>query len=162
MSTQIATQTTLPATQTRGSGQRGRRGNRARGTLRGGRGGGGRVGSKQPAIPKNTEEEANSVESVEDKATLGDDIATDEVVCFICAEPVKYYSLAQCNHRTCHVCALRLRALYKKLDCTFCKVGVLSAVLNRLSEDVLRRCAGPSNLRCIHGFTRRSMGVLHA
>lgn len=48
--------------------------------------------------------------------------ATDDaVVCWICAEPVKYYSVSACNHRTCHVCALRLRALYKKLDCTFCK-----------------------------------------
>ncbi|THH11849.1 hypothetical protein EW145_g384 [Phellinidium pouzarii] len=42
-------------------------------------------------------------------------------VCWICAEPVKFYSLSECNHRTCHVCALRLRALYKKLECTFCK-----------------------------------------
>ena len=44
-------------------------------------------------------------------------------VCLICAEPVKYYSVSECNHRTCHVCALRLRVLYKKLDCTLCKVG---------------------------------------
>lgn len=48
----------------------------------------------------------------------------DAPVCWICAEPVKYYSLSACNHRTCHVCALRLRALYKKLECTFCKVGI--------------------------------------
>lgn len=48
---------------------------------------------------------------------------TDEDVCWICAEPVKYYSLSECNHRTCHVCALRLRALYKKLECAFCKVS---------------------------------------
>lgn len=45
-----------------------------------------------------------------------------EEVCWICAEPVKYYSVSECNHRTCHVCALRLRALYKKTLCTFCKV----------------------------------------
>lgn len=43
-------------------------------------------------------------------------------ICWICAEPVKYYAVSECNHRTCHVCALRLRALYKKMDCTFCKV----------------------------------------
>jgi hypothetical protein len=48
-------------------------------------------------------------------------------VCWICAEPVKYYSLSECNHRTCHVCALRLRALYRKTDCTFCKVISLHA-----------------------------------
>ena len=50
----------------------------------------------------------------------------DAAICWICAEPVKYYSISECNHRTCHVCALRLRALYKKTDCTFCKVRVAS------------------------------------
>ncbi len=50
------------------------------------------------------------------------DTADDGTVCWICAEPVKYWSVSECNHRTCHVCALRLRALYKKLECTFCKV----------------------------------------
>lgn len=53
------------------------------------------------------------------------DEAADGEICFICAEPIKFYSLAQCNHRTCHVCAVRLRALYKKRECTFCKVCVL-------------------------------------
>lgn len=50
--------------------------------------------------------------------------ADESAVCWICAEPVKYYSVSECNHRTCHVCALRLRALYKKLECTFCKVSI--------------------------------------
>lgn len=50
------------------------------------------------------------------------EVDEEEAVCWICAEPVKFYSVSECNHRTCHVCALRLRALYKKLDCTFCKV----------------------------------------
>ena len=128
MSTQIATQTTSPTTHSRGSSQRGRRGNRARGTTRGGRGGEVRGGSKQPGIPaisqdKDTDEGEHGVEIVEDKAKLDDDIGTDAALCFICAEPVKYYAVSQCNHRTCHVCALRLRALYKKSECTFCKVG---------------------------------------
>ncbi|CAO1629107.1 unnamed protein product [Parajaminaea phylloscopi] len=45
----------------------------------------------------------------------------EEDLCWICAEPVKLYSLGPCNHRTCHICALRLRALYKVRECTFCK-----------------------------------------
>ncbi len=53
---------------------------------------------------------------------------TVEAVCWICAEPVKYYSVSTCNHRTCHVCALRLRALYKKLDCAFCKVCMFNFI----------------------------------
>jgi hypothetical protein len=47
----------------------------------------------------------------------------DMDICWICAEQVKYYAVSECNHKTCHVCALRLRALYKKLECTFCKVS---------------------------------------
>ena len=50
----------------------------------------------------------------------------DGTVCWICAEPVKFYSVSECNHRTCHVCALRLRALYKRMDCTFCKVHMVT------------------------------------
>lgn len=50
------------------------------------------------------------------------DLAEPEL-CLICAEPVQLYSVAPCNHRTCHVCAVRLRALYKKKECTFCKAA---------------------------------------
>ncbi|EIW84684.1 hypothetical protein CONPUDRAFT_47956 [Coniophora puteana RWD-64-598 SS2] len=57
------------------------------------------------------------------EGTAGEEAGAEDdgAICWICAEPVKYYSVSACNHRTCHVCALRLRALYKKLDCTFCK-----------------------------------------
>ncbi|CED83156.1 Predicted E3 ubiquitin ligase [Phaffia rhodozyma] len=48
-------------------------------------------------------------------------VERDEDLCFICAEPFKYYAVGVCNHRTCHVCSLRLRALYKKTECTYCK-----------------------------------------
>jgi E3 ubiquitin-protein ligase ZNF598 len=43
-------------------------------------------------------------------------------VCFICASAIEHLSIAPCNHQTCHICALRLRALYKKRDCAYCKV----------------------------------------
>jgi hypothetical protein len=43
-------------------------------------------------------------------------------VCFICASPVVHNSVAPCNHRTCHICALRMRALYKTKDCAHCRV----------------------------------------
>lgn len=46
----------------------------------------------------------------------------DGTLCFICAEPVQYWAVGPCNHRTCHTCSIRLRALYKKKECTFCKV----------------------------------------
>ncbi len=48
-------------------------------------------------------------------------------LCFICASPVVYHSVAPCNHRTCHICALRLRALYKNTACAHCRVSSLNS-----------------------------------
>ncbi|UZJ57218.1 hypothetical protein CBS101457_006538 [Exobasidium rhododendri] len=65
----------------------------------------------------------SGVPTISDSAALSDDVdAAEAEQCFICAEPVQLYSISPCNHRTCHVCAVRLRALYKKRECTFCKV----------------------------------------
>lgn len=44
-------------------------------------------------------------------------------VCFICASDVEHHAVAPCNHRTCHICALRMRALYKTKDCVHCRVS---------------------------------------
>lgn len=48
-------------------------------------------------------------------------------VCFICASAVVHNSVAPCNHRTCHICALRMRALYKTKDCAHCRVSKSAA-----------------------------------
>ncbi|KAF9058490.1 hypothetical protein BDP27DRAFT_1343518 [Rhodocollybia butyracea] len=93
--------------------QRGR-GGKSRGKGRGGRGGAGNGNHI-------TEADGKAVETEKIGDIDNDTSSVDGDVCFICAEPVKYYSLSTCNHRTCHVCALRLRALYKKDVCTFCK-----------------------------------------
>ena len=47
----------------------------------------------------------------------------EDGICFICADEVTYWAVGECGHRTCHVCSIRLRALFKKTDCTFCKVS---------------------------------------
>eukprot|EP00842_Homolaphlyctis_polyrhiza_P002982 jgi/Hompol1/3685/HPOL_001661-RA len=46
----------------------------------------------------------------------------DDDVCFICASPVEYYAIGPCNHSVCHMCSLRMRALYKQRECSMCKV----------------------------------------
>lgn len=49
--------------------------------------------------------------------------AVDEAeVCFICASPIEHVAIAPCNHQTCHICSLRLRALYKTRACAHCRV----------------------------------------
>lgn len=127
MSSETATQTQTQPTnnsRARGRGNRGRQGHR--GPPRGG-GAGRRPGPKgQPAAPPPAPADAPAPPDEKTAADPSDTASTqaeEGPVCWICAEPVKYYSVSECNHRTCHVCALRLRALYKKTDCTFCKVS---------------------------------------
>lgn len=85
--------------------------------------------NETPTVIDDGKEEEANVEA----ATTGSQ--SDADICWICAEPVKFYSLSECNHRTCHVCALRLRALYKKTDCTFCKVRRTSCSSSLDSSD---------------------------
>ncbi|THU81414.1 hypothetical protein K435DRAFT_972354 [Dendrothele bispora CBS 962.96] len=113
---------TAVQTQTKPSNRgRGRGGNRGKGRGRGGnREGVGHSetkGKERVVEPVVEAVDTNEKAVEENKEPAEDDVDT----CFICAEPVKYYSVSQCNHRTCQVCALRLRALYKKMECTFCK-----------------------------------------
>lgn len=158
MSTQVATQT-----QNRGSGQRGRRGNRGRGGNRGGRGGGaGKAAPKEKGNAEQTpdvDEQGQVVEPSTATASAPQEEGADEAVCWICAEPVKYYALSECNHRTCHVCALRLRALYKKLECTFCKVGTHCSVKDVCSTSGR---VGDSECRIVHSVSGRAVVIVRA
>jgi hypothetical protein len=63
------------------------------------------------------------------KPAEGEDEDLEAEVCFICASPVVHNSVAPCNHRTCHICALRMRALYKTKDCAHCRVSFHSIFL---------------------------------
>ncbi|KAL4884432.1 hypothetical protein BJY04DRAFT_8377 [Aspergillus karnatakaensis] len=146
MSESQPTQTPAPQGQNRGGGRRRGRGGarqyehsdnidgsvrapRARGggPRRGGGGRGGRGGSlSKPETdggnapgPKPSEaavstEKGKALEEIEDDAD-------DSEICFICASKVEHNSVSPCNHRTCHICALRLRALYKNKACAHCR-----------------------------------------
>ena len=46
---------------------------------------------------------------------------TEAEICFICASSIVHQSVAPCNHRTCHICSLRMRVLYKTKACAHCR-----------------------------------------
>lgn len=71
-------------------------------------------------------------EGAETAAAAGDDVEAE--VCFICASPIVHQSVAPCNHRTCHICALRLRALYKTKACAHCRTEAATVVFTDDSE----------------------------
>lgn len=101
------------------------RGSRPRG--RGGRGGRDRQNLAQNTKPGPQESGGGSDgkgKSQEAVANSTED-ADDREVCFICASEVEHISISPCNHRTCHICALRLRALYKTKACAHCRVRIL-------------------------------------
>lgn len=83
-----------------------------------GPGGGGTFGDRLTKDATNTGGEVLT----KDRDGTGDDVEVE--ICFICASPVVHISVAPCNHRTCHICALRLRALYKTRACAHCRVSI--------------------------------------
>lgn len=142
-----------PSSSRRGAGHAGRsRGNnRSRGSAAASRAG--RGGRQRPKHEEVSEAKDNSTDSkvggdkVPDRpshSAEGDDASDDAVLCFICANPVAYHSIAPCNHTTCHICGLRMRALYKDKNCAHCRVRcalpvVLSAPYTVENTDVSHR-----------------------
>ncbi|GAA5821123.1 hypothetical protein JCM3770_005527 [Rhodotorula araucariae] len=90
-------------------------------------------------------------QAAEEAGETGD----DEAICFICAEPVSYWSVSACNHRTCHTCSIRLRALYKKKECTFCKTDCATVIFTE-SEDKLFEDYSPESTP----FSDTKLGIL--
>ncbi|KAJ5793325.1 uncharacterized protein N7503_009303 [Penicillium pulvis] len=98
------------------------RGSKPRG--RGGKGTGGRDTSQavDGSQAKDTQAAPAPTATLGSKALpAATDDADDGEVCFICASKVEHTSVSPCNHRTCHICALRLRALYKNKGCAHCR-----------------------------------------
>lgn len=85
-----------------------------------GLGGGGSFGSRLTKDAEIGEGEAEGKQQVHTQQAETDENVEAEV-CFICASNVVHNSVAPCNHRTCHICALRLRALYKTRACAHCR-----------------------------------------
>lgn len=62
-------------------------------------------------------------ESGKQPAAASAEEGEEKELCFICASEIDHYAVAPCNHRTCHVCALRMRALFKTKTCLHCRTN---------------------------------------
>ncbi|KAJ3118517.1 hypothetical protein HDU96_000933 [Phlyctochytrium bullatum] len=58
----------------------------------------------------------------------------EEDLCHICTDPITFYSVGECNHRICHLCSLRLRALLKDQSCPLCKTALPKVVYTADAE----------------------------
>lgn len=154
---------------------RSHRGGRGGGRGSGGRRGGGPTQQKSQNDPAPTESTdtadapatpTTTTQTVPEPATVAEntDAASqddDTVLCLICAEPVKYYSISECNHRTCHICAVRLRALYKRQDCTLCKVRISLMCKNEveLTDDSSSPIGTPTFVD-LHDISHRDLYIV--
>ncbi|KAJ5167668.1 uncharacterized protein N7482_003262 [Penicillium canariense] len=113
------------------------RGGKSRG--RGSRGSGGRDKPRSEDGPHDDSESQpapNVVTAGTKQVAAATDDADDGEICFICASTVEHTSVSPCNHRTCHICALRLRALYKNKGCAHCRTESAFVVF---TDDPARR-----------------------
>lgn len=127
----------------RGQGSRGR--GRGRGGNQRGRGSGNqnrRGGNQQTNSNRNQQRAQDGTEdttptnlaaqevaaATRPQAPPAEEILDDAEICFICANVVVHHSIAPCNHTTCHICGLRMRALYKDKNCAHCRVRRTSPV----------------------------------
>lgn len=122
---------------------------------RGGRGRGGnrgKSGNKQNSNARNTDDTSNAQAPSTDvpanptaqklaavarplhKPLEDVDVPDDAELCFICANVVSHHSIAPCNHTTCHICGLRMRALYKDQNCAHCRVRSSMYLLGDFSD----------------------------
>jgi hypothetical protein len=69
---------------------------------------------QQPTTTKKTTDETEKEKEEEEQ---------EGELCFICTEPITIFAVSSCDHRTCHKCILRLRALYETRNCAYCKVS---------------------------------------
>lgn len=125
-----------------GRGARGGRGGRGRGRGRGGdsmatttfspqstaetssgRPPGGGFGARLTEAASEPQGDSKDPDSQDARAAGQPATNEDAEVCFICASPIEHVSIAPCNHQTCHICSLRLRALYKTRACAHCRVS---------------------------------------
>ncbi|KAL9555386.1 hypothetical protein MBANPS3_002385 [Mucor bainieri] len=77
--------------------------------------------AKKPVVKKTQEAPSQQQEEQEEGSSSSEDDDQDGELCFICTEPIKTFAVAPCDHRTCHKCTLRLRALYETRNCAYCK-----------------------------------------
>ncbi|KAG1085569.1 hypothetical protein G6F42_021348 [Rhizopus arrhizus] len=93
--------------------------------------------AQQPSEEKGKQQEKKPLKGFkknpkEDEEQENED--PDAEVCFICTRPIDYYAVAPCDHRTCHMCTLRLRVLYKTKNCAYCKAEAKKVVFTNDSE----------------------------
>ncbi|KAJ8106290.1 hypothetical protein OPT61_g9635 [Boeremia exigua] len=121
----------------RGRGRGGPTGGRGRGSRGRGDGAnsrGGRAAADKGKVPAEEGGERAGTLPTVSRPPVEEADDDDAEVCFICASPVQHTAIAPCNHRTCHICSIRMRALYKTKACAHCRTESDHVILTDAHE----------------------------
>lgn len=88
------------------------------------------VQNEGPAVVQQPTPQTEGVQDGRHDSTNGE----EGEVCFICAGTVDHWAIVPCNHRTCHICALRSRALYKSKACLHCRTEAATVIFTDEAE----------------------------
>lgn len=91
------------------------------------------------AASKNEGDPKDPLSPAQRRVSIVGEAGDEQEVCFICASPIEHVSIAPCNHQTCHICSLRLRALYKTRACAHCRVSHSLLVLWSYTNKIYRQ-----------------------
>ncbi|KAM0747431.1 hypothetical protein T439DRAFT_329161 [Meredithblackwellia eburnea MCA 4105] len=76
-------------------------------------------------------EPTKAAKAASEAAVPAAEALADEGTCFICAFDVQYWSVGECNHRACHKCCIRMRALLKDKKCAYCKTDCARVIITK-------------------------------
>ncbi|TQS38920.1 hypothetical protein Golomagni_00567 [Golovinomyces magnicellulatus] len=99
-----------------------------------------RYGSQKPLLENCEDNEAATMSNTPSgESSSGKPVdapSNDTETCIICASEIIHESFGPCNHRTCHVCSIRMRVLFKDKTCTLCRTPAPFIIItdNRLKR----------------------------
>jgi hypothetical protein len=78
--------------------------------------------------PKRPESKRPDKDDAKPVVAAATDSTPEAHLCPVCTEVMQYAAYGECNHPLCHLCSLRLRALYDNNLCALCKTDLKSVV----------------------------------
>jgi hypothetical protein len=141
---QMSETNTTPPRRGRGRGRGISFSSRGSGSSGRGRGRGGQTKASQPSEPSIPDAPIVPIQETTAPVEKTEEEDPEKEVCFICASDIVHLAIAPCNHRTCHICSLRWRALYKTDTCAHCRVS--TCFIDRTAANRFRLLANLSYL----------------
>lgn len=87
---------------------------------------------QQPRNGTKSGADATATTTTEAAGTAADDEREDDELCLLCADPIKFYAVGECNHTgMCSKCFMRMRLILNDKACPMCKTVLDRVIVSR-------------------------------